>query len=50
MVELVIIIVFFVMLAVDGAAAVLAGRLPTAKRLAEEDEERFARYKSALRR
>jgi len=50
MVELVVIIVFFVLLAVGGVAAALAGRLPTAKRLAEEDEERFARYKRAVRR
>jgi hypothetical protein len=49
MIALVIMIVFFVVLAVGGVAAAMAGRLPTAKQLAEEDEERFARYKRALR-
>jgi hypothetical protein len=50
MIGIVIIIVFFVALAVGGVAAAIAGRLPTAKQLAEEDEERWARYKRALER
>ena len=48
MVELVIMISFFVLLAVGGVAAEFAGRLPTSKQLAEEDEQRFARYRRAL--
>lgn len=50
MIELVIIIIFFVVLSVGGVAAAMAGRLPTAKQLAEEDQARFARYKRALER
>jgi hypothetical protein len=50
MVQLVIMIVFFVLLAAGSITAALAGRLPTAKRLAEEDETRAARYKRALER
>ena len=50
MIELVILIVVFVGLFAGGVAAAMAGRLPTAKQLAEEDEERFARYKRALER
>ena len=50
MVQLVVMIVFFVVLAAGSVIAALAGRLPTAKQLAEEDEERFARYKRALER
>jgi hypothetical protein len=48
--QLVIMIVFFVMLAAGSAIAALVGRLPTAKQLAEEDQERFARYRRALER
>jgi hypothetical protein len=50
MVQVVIMSVFFVMLAAGAIAAVLAGRLPTAEQLAEEDRVRFARYKHALER
>lgn len=49
MIAFVIMIVFFVVLAVGGVAAAMAGRLPTAKQLAEEDEDRFAWCKRALR-
>jgi hypothetical protein len=50
MVQLVVMIVFFVVLAAGSVIAALVGRLPTAKQLAEEDEARFARYKRALER
>jgi hypothetical protein len=50
MVELIIMAVFFGLLIAGGTAAVLAGHLPTAKELAEEDTARFARYKRALER
>jgi hypothetical protein len=50
MVEIVIMIVLFVGLAAGGVIAALEGRLPTAKQLEEEDQERFARYKRALER
>ena len=50
MIEVVIMIVFFVALAAGSVTAALAGRLPTAKQLAEQDEARFARYKRALER
>jgi Flp pilus assembly protein CpaB len=49
MVQLIIMIVFFVVLAVAGVVAAMAGRLPTAKQLAAQDEARFAQYKRALR-
>ena len=50
MVQIVIMTVFFVLLAVGSVTAALLGRLPTATELAEEDEVRFARYKRALER
>jgi hypothetical protein len=49
-VQLIIMIVFFVLLAAGGIGAALVGRLPTTKELAEEDEERASRYKRALER
>ena len=49
MIEVVIIILFFVALTVGSIAAAIAGRLPTATQLAQEDEVRWARYKRALR-
>jgi hypothetical protein len=50
MVQVVIMIVFFVVLGVGSVAAALSGRSPTTKELEEEDEARFARYKRALER
>jgi hypothetical protein len=43
MVQVVIMIVFFVALAVGGVVADQLGRLPTAEQLAEEDQARFSR-------
>jgi hypothetical protein len=50
MVQLVIMTVFSVVLVAGSLSAALAGRLPTAHQFAEEDEERWARYKRALER
>ena len=50
MIEVVIIMAFFVGLAVGGVAAAMAGRPPTATQLAGADEKRWARYKRALER
>ena len=51
MIEIAItIVVFFVALAVGSIAAEMAGRLPTAKQLAEQDEARWVRYRRALER
>ena len=50
MVQLTIMIVFFVVLAAGSVIAALAGRMPTAKQLAEHDRTRFAGYKRALER
>jgi hypothetical protein len=49
MVQVIILIAFFVVLAGGAFAATLAGRLPTAKQLAEEDARRFAQYRRELR-
>jgi hypothetical protein len=49
MVQVVIVIVFFVALSAGSILAALACRLPTAGELAEQDQARFARYERALR-
>ena len=48
MAQVIVMIVFLVALPAGSVIAALAGWLPTAKQLAEEDEARFALYKRAL--
>jgi hypothetical protein len=49
MVQIVIFVVFFVALALGALIAELAGHLPTAKDLAEQDQRRWSRYQRAVR-
>lgn len=50
MLEVVILVVFFVVLGVGAVAAAQLRLLPTAKLLAHEDEVRWARYQRAVER
>jgi hypothetical protein len=48
MVQIVVLVVFFSALTIGAVIAVLAGRMPTAEALAEQDQTRWSRYQRSV--